>query len=152
MNIKESKVEQAGGIVLGVFSLLLYFLIIPAEVVDVQKFGVSPRFLPEKTALFLLLLSICLFVSGYRKIGQENQKIYTINAKEIKLVAKSLLLLVCYIIVFDLLGYIVPTIVTLAIFMYMFGQRKIKPLLLVSLGLPIIIYMFFTKVLQMVLP
>ena len=152
MNIPESKVDQAGGLILGVFSLLLYFVIIPAEVVDVHKFGLSPRFLPETVSLFLLFLACSLFVSGYRKKGQENQKIYTVNPQELKLIGKSLALFVLYVIAFDLFGYMIPTIIALSIFMYMYGQRKIKLLATISIGLPIAIYLFFTKALQMVLP
>ncbi len=152
MNFTESKVDQVGGIILGVFSLLLYFVIIPAEVVDVQKFGVSPRFFPKTMALFLLFLAICLFVSGYRKKRQEKQKIYAINPKELKLIMKSVILFACYIIAFNLFGYMIPTIAALAMFMYMYGQRKTRLLITISVGLPIVIYLFFTKALQMVLP
>lgn len=152
MNFTESRVDQIGGAILGVFSLFLYFIIIPAGVVDVQRFGVSPRFFPKVTALFLLLLAICLFVNGYRKKEQENQKVYEINPNELKLIVKSMIVFACYIIAFDLFGYMVPTIAALAIFMYMYGQRKIKLLIIVSIGLPIAIYLFFTKALQMVLP
>lgn len=152
MKFAESKVDQVGGIIFGVFSLLLYFVIIPTEVVDSQQFGVSPRFLPQLVALSLLFLAICLFVSGYRKRNQENQKIYTINPTELKLIAKTLILFALYILALDFLGYMIPTIVVLGIFMYMYGQRRIKLLIAIALGLPVVIYFFFTKALQMVLP
>ncbi len=152
MNIKESRVDQIGGIILGIFSLLLYFVIIPLEVGDTSKFGVSPRFLPQILALLLMFLSICQVISGYKKRGQEDQKIYTINPNELKLILKSLGVFIIYIIALNITGYLITTVVALAVFMFLYGQRNIKRIVLVSVGIPIAIYLFFTKALTMVLP
>jgi hypothetical protein len=57
-----------------------------------------------------------------------------------------------YILVFDLAGYIVSTMLTLGLLMYMYGQRKKKVLVSVTLALPVLFYLFFTKILNMVLP
>ena len=77
---------------------------------------------------------------------------YAISLLEGKLVLKSLLLMVLYILAFDWLGYMIPTMAVLGVFMYMYGQRNKKWLFLISIGAPILIYLFFTKVLQMPLP
>lgn len=148
----ESKVERAGGIILGSFSLIVYFLVIPTEITEVQRFGVSPRFMPELVCMLLLVSAICLFVNGYMNRNNANQKVYRISPTESKLVLKSLLLITLYIVAFDWLGYMIPTIAALAIFMYTYGQRNIKLIVLISLALPTLIYVFFTKVLQMPLP
>ncbi len=152
MEISESRAEQAGGVILGVFSLLLYFVIIPAEVADVRGMGVSPRFLPEVVGILLFVLAVMLFMNGYRKRNQEEQKIFSLSRREAKLVVKSLVLVALYIVVFDFAGYIISTMLALGLFMYMYGQRKKKVLISVTLAIPVLIYLFFTRVLHMVLP
>ncbi len=152
MEITESRAEQAGGVILGVFSLLLYFVIIPAEIADARSMGVSPRFMPEAVAILLFILAVLLFISGYRKKGQPGQKTFSLSRHEAVLVMKSLAMVAVYIIMFDLVGYIISTMVTLGLLMYMYGQRKKKVLVSVTLALPVLFYLFFTKVLNMVLP
>jgi glycosyltransferase involved in cell wall biosynthesis len=152
MNFLESKVEQVGGIILGAFSLIVYFIIIPAEITEVRRFGVSPRFMPELVCVLLFAAAVCVFANGYKNRNNVKQKIYKISPTESKLVLKSLLLITLYILAFDLVGYMIPTIAALAVFMYIYGQRNKKLIFLISLGLPVLIYVFFTKVLQMPLP
>jgi cobalamin synthase len=153
VNFLESKVEQASGVVLGVFSLLMLFVVIPLEIsADKGIGGVSPQFFPQLVVLLLLVCAISTFVTGYLKRNKPNQKNYTITVREAKLVAVSLLLLAIYITAFDWFGYMIPTMAALLVFMYVFGQRKKKLLGLISLGAPVLIYLFFTKVLQMPLP
>ena len=82
----------------------------------------------------------------------EDEEVYTINPIELKLIGKSLLVFIAYFIAIKLVGYIISTIAALVVFMLIFGQRNIKKIALVSVGLPIVIYIFFTKALQMILP
>jgi hypothetical protein len=152
MSINESKVDQIFGLLLGIFALLLFFVIIPNEVADTSKFGVSPRFLPNVLALLLLVLSICQIVSGFKKKDKKDQKTYTINPNELKLIGKSMLIFIVYLVAINIVGYLISTTVTLAVFMLVYGQKNIKKIALVSVGIPIVIYIFFTKALQMVLP
>ena len=152
MKFSEAKAEQVTGGVLGGFSLLLYFWLIPWQIGDVNVAGVTPRFLPETLALFMLLLSVLLIFNGYGKRNKTDQKYYSFAPKETTLVVKSLLILTVYINVLEWVGYLLTTMVALGSLMYMYGQRKIKVLLPVSIGLPVAIYLFFTKVLQIVLP
>ena len=74
MNFAESKVEQAGGILLSIFSLIVYFLVIPAEISGSRGIGVSPRFMPELVCMILFVFAICLFVSGYKKRNNVRQR------------------------------------------------------------------------------
>lgn len=152
MRFSEAKAEQVSGGMLGVFSLILYFGLIPWQIGDVKVAGVTPRFLPEMLALFMLLLSVLLIINGYGKRNKPDQKFYSFAPRETALVIKSLLVISLYIILLEWSGYLLTTILALGSLMYMYGQRKKKVLLPVSIGLPIVIYLFFTKVLQIVLP
>jgi len=152
MEITESKAERAGGIILGVFSLLLYFVLIPAEIADAKALGVSPRFLPQAVGILLFTLSVALFISGYKKRNLSGQKVFKLSPLEGKLVIKSLAIVAAYIVAFELAGYIVPSIVTLALLMYMYGQRRKTLLVAISVGFPLFVYFAFTRLLHMVLP
>jgi D-alanyl-lipoteichoic acid acyltransferase DltB (MBOAT superfamily) len=152
VEVTESRAEQAGGIILGVFSLVLYFLIIPAEIADARLMGISPRFMPEVVGILLFVLAVLLFISGFRKRHLQEQKIYTLSRLEASLIMKSLAVVAVNIVIFELVGYIISTMLTLGLLMYMYGQRKKKVLFSITLALPIVFYLFFTKVLKMVLP
>ena len=152
MKISESKAEQGAGLLLAVFSLTLYFVIIPGQIQDVKTFGVSPRFMPNIVAMSILILSSSLFISGYLCRHNEQQKTYTINAAETKLVLVSLLLIALNIVALDYLGYIITTILALGTLMHIYGQKNKKLIILVAVLTPLVIYQFFTKLLQMTLP
>jgi D-alanyl-lipoteichoic acid acyltransferase DltB (MBOAT superfamily) len=152
VEVTESRAEQAGGIILGVFSLVLYFLIIPAEIADTRLMGLSPRLMPEVVGILLFVLAVLLFISGFRKRHLQEQKIYTLSRLEASLIMKSLAVVAVNIVIFELVGYIISTMLTLGLLMYMYGQRKKKVLFSITLALPIVFYLFFTKVLKMVLP
>jgi len=152
MDFKESKVDLVFGIIIGIFSLLLYFVITPSQVPNVTRLGVSPRLLPNIIAFLLLILSISQIIGAFKVKDTGDEEVYTINPIELKLIGKSMLVFIAYFIAINLVGYIISTIAALAVFMLIFGQRNIKKIALVSVGLPIVIYIFFTKALQMILP
>lgn len=152
MRFSEARAEQLTGVILGLFSTLLYFVLIPWQIADVKAAGLSPRFLPEALAVLMLILSVSLFLNGYGKRNNPGQKYYSFAAKETALVVKSLLVLSAYIVLLEVAGYLLTTIVALGLLMYLYGQRRVKILLPVTIGLPVAIYLFFTKVLQIVLP
>lgn len=152
MKITESSVEKYGGLLLAVFSLILYFIIIPLQVGDVKNAVVTPQSLPKALTLFMVFLSVCLSISGYHKSKNSNQKIYTINFSEVKLVLLSLAVIAVYILVIKYLGYLITTVIALAILMYAFGQRKLIKILSVSILVPIAIQLFFTNLMKIYLP
>ncbi|MBA7568769.1 tripartite tricarboxylate transporter TctB family protein [Candidatus Atribacteria bacterium 1244-E10-H5-B2] len=154
MKLQESKTLQVGGIILMVFSLALLLIIIPAQIKDVKTLGIiSPRLLPQILACLLVLLSICLILSGFYTKRVRNQKIYEIKARGFKFFLIILVILCGYILVVDLLGYIPTTAITLGVFMWFYGQRKFgKVFFITALLLPFSIYMFFTRLLRVRLP
>ena len=152
MRMKEFKVMQMGGIALFLFAIILLFWIIPTQVRDVDTFGVSPQFFPKVLGYILLVLSVWLFIDGCLKKTVPDQKIYKINVKEIKLVLITLIIMVVYILTIELLGYLIATIMVLGILMWIYGQRNLRIVILISILLPIIISQFFTRFLHLRLP
>lgn len=152
MKANESKAEQAGGVILFIVSLLLLFVIIPIQIKDITTQGVPPRFMPQVLSGILLVLSVFLFYSGYKKKNTKGQKEYSITKQELKLVLITLGVVGIDIILYKFIGFIFTSIVTLAFLQYIFGQHKIWKIILVSIFLPVLISLFFNKALMINLP
>jgi len=152
IRIKKNQSEMYGGILIGIFSLLFYFYIIPRQIKDIEKAIVSPQTLPKLLVLMIFVLSVLLVLVGYRKKDLSNQKVYEISISEIKLVAITVGIIIIYILVVDFLGYILTTGVSIAVLMYIFGQRKKSIIILTAVIIPIIINLFFTNLMKIYLP
>ena len=153
MKIQEGKAEKVGGLIIFVFSLVLIFFLIPTQVRHVQGFGVSSRLMPNIIAFALLILSVNLFFTGHKKIKKNiNNKTFEINALELRLVLITLCMIAVYIIVVKHFGYITTTILALGITMYLYGHKNKKTIIFVSVLVPLVIYQFFTKLMQIRLP
>lgn len=152
MKINESKVEQVAGIVLFAISSLLWFVIIPMQIKDVTASGVPPRFLPQLVTLLIMMLSVPLFIGGWRKRDKENQKMYSLSLGELKLVVITLLAVTVTIMLYIIMGFIPSSILLLIFLQYKFGQRNKLKITVVSVALPVGIYMFFYYILMISLP
>lgn len=152
MEINESKAERVCGIIVFVFGLILYFFIIPMTIKDITTQGISPRALPQALTLLMTAFSVPLFIGGYKKRNDENQKIYTIKMVELKLVVISLLIMAANIVCYGFIGYLPTTIISLAALQWIFGQRGKLKIILTSVLTPVVIWLFFVKVLIIFLP
>lgn len=151
MKILEYKAQIGGGALFAIFSVLLYWVIIPSQItVTRQQMGVSPRFFPELLAVLLFLFSVALAVNGWRIRDRENQKEIVFEPREVRLVLLTLGVISLQTIGFNLIGYLVPAILAIAVCMYMYGQRNWLKIVLVSVLVPVGIKSLFS--LQMYLP
>ena len=153
VQIPEYKAQIGGAVVFCLLALLLYFVIIPREIIFAQvHMGVSPRYFPNLLAGLLFIFAIALGVDGYRMRHKKKQKIFTFTLRETRMVAVTLLIIALQILAFDLIGYLIPAMAAIAACMYVFGNRKYLMIALVSVLLPIAIKLSFEKLLQVSLP
>jgi len=153
MQISESKAQMVGGTILALFAVALYFIIIPAEIIFAQvRMGVSPRYFPNLLAGLLFIFAVALAVDGYRMRDHKKMKSYSVTAKDLRIVLFTLGVIALQIIGFDLIGYLVPAMLAIAVCMYMYGQRNYLLIVLVSVLLPLGIKYFFEQMLQVALP
>jgi len=153
MKIPEHKAQVWGGVILGLFSILLFFFIIPREIVFAkQQLGVSPQYFPNLLAGILFILSVALGIDGYRGRNKKNQKSFDITWKETRLVAITLGVIALQIVGFDTIGYLVPAMLAIATLMFMYGHKNYITIVAVSILLPVAIQLFFVKTLQVYLP
>ena len=152
MSLKESRMEQLAGLFLSLFSLLLYFVIIPWQIERVERAHPSPRSFPEAIAALLFVLAICLFVSGWRKRSRPDQKVFRMSQEELRQSFVTLLVMGGYTLSLYVLPYLPATMAALGGLMWIYGQRKWWKLSLAVLVLPGAIYMAFTSLLKLRLP
>jgi membrane-associated HD superfamily phosphohydrolase len=153
MKVPEYKTQIYGGAILGLFSLILYFYIIPTEIVFTKRqMGVSPQYFPNLLAGLLFVLSIALIVDGYKNRRKKNQREYELIWKESRLVLITLGIIALQIVGFDLIGYLVPAMIAIAACMYIYGHRSHVTIVVVSILLPVSVKLFFEKALQVYLP
>jgi peptidoglycan/LPS O-acetylase OafA/YrhL len=153
MKIPEYKTQIVGGVILGLFSLFLYFYLIPTQIVFAkQQMGVSPQYFPSLLAGLLFVLSIALGVVGYRNRNKKNQREYELIWKESKLVLITLVVIALQIVGFTFIGYLIPAMLAIAVCMYIYGHRNYITIAIVSILLPLAVKLFFEKALQVYLP
>lgn len=153
MKIPEYKAQMGAGCVLSIFSLLLYFVVIPGEIVFTrQQMGVSPQYYPNLLAGLLFIVSIALGINGYRDRNKKVRAEYSITWKEVRFVIVTLAVIALQIIGFDHIGYLIPAMLAIAVCMFFYGHRNYITIVLISVLLPLGIKLFFEKALQVYLP
>ncbi len=151
--IKESATFIWGGVFWLLFALLLRFVLIPWQIADeIPQSGTSARYIPTAIAYLLMVFGLALGYNGFRMRNAENQRAYVFNLPNMRLVLYSLLIVSANIIAFDLFGYIIPAVCTLAVLMLLYGNRNYLKIAIISLCLPFVIDKFFRMALQMYLP
>lgn len=152
MTLNESRVGIFGGIFWILFGLFLYFYLIPGQIADARQYGVSPRYVPNAVAGLISLFGVAMSITGYRGRNKKNQAQYTFNARELRFIAFSLLVIMANIIAFTYIGYLVPAMFAIAVLMYGYGNRNYIKIALCSVIVPLCIKLFFAYTLQMYLP
>src|SRR5699024_3165049 len=138
------------GFVLIIFSIFGY--LVANEFGDGEKLGsFGPRFFPKLILILLVVLSVSLLIKGIISLKTEKTSI-KFNLKKILRVAIYIVLLIAYINLFFITGFIFSTIIFLIIAQYLFGMRSWLKLIVISIVTPIILYYFFTGLFNIPLP
>lgn len=148
MSLKESQTDKLWGIICCVLGVVLFFLIIPAQIKEIadSPWYNSPRFFPNLLSGILFICGIALFVIGTRKQKSENDPdCCTFHIKELKIVLLTLVIMAAYTLAMSYLvfHYIVVTAVTMAALMILCSERNWKLIVVVSIILPTIVYFSF---------
>ncbi|MGI6782831.1 MAG: tripartite tricarboxylate transporter TctB family protein [Aminivibrio sp.] len=150
--LNESQMEKIAGAVIFIFSLVFLFVVIPKEIGAIEGANPNPRSLPVSYGYGLAGLSILLYLDGYKKRNENGEAVLSVSAKELKLVLFSLVSMGVCILLFPRLGYLTSTILILAVMIKVFGQKSLKTIIGVSIGVPVVTWLFFTYVLKLMLP
>ncbi len=132
--------------ILFLFSVALYFFIIPWGIEGAGEggAGLSPDFMPRWITITLAFLSALLFFVA--KPAEEKVKLFPRRA------LVTMALFVLYIVLTPLIGYLPASVLVMAVYLLHFGVRKPVTVAVLSVAFPLILYLFFAKVMLVVLP
>lgn len=153
VTIQEYKTFLWGGVFWVVFALILRFVVIPWQIADeLPQSGTHARYIPEAVSYLLMLGGVLLAMNGYKIRNVPGQRMYVFNLGNMRLVGYSLIVISANIVAFNLIGYIIPAICTLAILMLLYGNRSYVKIAIISIALPLLINQLFKVALQLYLP
>ena len=155
--LKESQVDMLWGVISFIISIVLAAFLIPSQVKAVKQspWYNSPRLFPYVLAGVLALCGISLFIQGLHKAKRANDpECAKFNLAEVKMVGITLLAMIAYTLLLSYvpIHYIILTTILMAFLMYVYGQRKLVLLILISVLLPLVIYFSFKYGLQVRFP
>jgi hypothetical protein len=151
MRAKEIKL----GVFMIAFSLALLLWLIPSKV-EVFALGtfapgeLGPRSFPYLMACAIGLLGIALMVTAWRKPAGPEEPLVAMDA-----LIRVLAVLVCsglYLWLITLFGYMLPTFAATLALMYLFGERRIWLMIIISLVVAVSLFFVFGKVFHMLMP
>lgn len=147
---KESK--HIGFILTAIAAVLLF--VVPHQTIVTSQERISSRFFPNLCALFLIILGVGFLLEGFAKpklSGEQSQKDSEMHAEDseydLHLRKKNLLItILClgvYIWIFDILGYILSTLLTLSFFLWFLKIRNPLKIATIAGGTTFFIYYVF---------
>jgi hypothetical protein len=140
------------------FSLILYFIIIPLEVPNPKYFvskTMPPDFFPRCITVVLGILSSVLLIQRVKRIPSEKgNEIDKMDADQKGFLrhAVAAFLFFFYVLSIYWIGWIISTGLALPGLMVYFGARRWFIVILLTVLVPIILYLFFEKIVQVPLP
>lgn len=148
----EQKKHIDTDLILGVgflaFSVLMYFFIIPQQIKDISygAGSLSPSLFPKLATGIIGFLSICLIINNC--IFKKQTKLSKIGPNAFSIV----LFLIAYVIGIQIIGYLAATGIFLFGIMFFLSRDNWKRYILVVVIFLIVNYLFFEKVLKLILP
>jgi hypothetical protein len=144
-----------GGVLL-VFCVGVY-LIIPFQVPELMRYdasmGLSPAVFPKLAVILIAGLSVGLLLSGLRsKDIASKEKQQTLKTGTVARVITTFIILVAYVYLIDIFGYLVMTPLTLALLMWYFGQKNWFLILSLAILTTAGLHAFFRYIMYIILP
>jgi len=137
--------DQKFGIGLIIFCIIMWFYCIPYHIV-----GDAPKFFPRLTIFFILIPAILLIVT--RRQPPKGDRLRFKDRKDLHKAFMTAAFFLIYISLIDVLGYFTTSFLAITGFLYFFGQRRLKGMILVPAGILFIIYFVIERTLRFPLP
>ncbi|MBN2860653.1 MAG: tripartite tricarboxylate transporter TctB family protein [Sphaerochaetaceae bacterium] len=151
--------EVYTGLVLLIFSVLMYFVIIPMNIKSYAVYGLPPSFFPKVISAALALFSLLLLISGVREGGKElfgkeaiSKHLRSINKKTVKNIAMIFGLFILYLIGLGTIGFLISTPIIIFLLGLAFRWKRYIILTILALVATAVLYVIFGIVLGSPLP
>jgi putative tricarboxylic transport membrane protein len=146
------KIDLLIGIFIIFFSLLLLFILIPNYISYSISFkDIGPQFFPRIISYGLSILGVVIVLASIK--DKENKKNKNLFLKKSNLkIGLMFIFSIIYLYLIDLLGYLVPTIIMLGIFIRIYGEKRKVILFTIPIITSILIFIIFGRLLKMLMP
>jgi len=136
-------------IVLFLFALLYLFL--SYQLPNFEYALIDSDILPKGLGFLLIVLSIILFIQNKEESEAEKIK-RQIKKEDLILLIATIVSLLAYVTLFEILGFVVTTVLFLVITMRMYGYSNWKISMVVSITFTCVLYFSFNYILKIYLP
>ena len=146
-------------IILLVFEIWAYVQTLGFKVV--KNAAVQPASFPQIMCIGMMVFTVILLIQSIFKLQKMNpddpmiQPAASINVLKNKGVQAALFVIVlcmAYAALFEVLGYVLVSAIIAAIIMWLIGKRDVKQILLVSVLVPLLMWLVFYKLLTVNIP
>ncbi|MGI9384629.1 MAG: tripartite tricarboxylate transporter TctB family protein [Methyloligellaceae bacterium] len=158
---QENRIHLIAGLVLLAFGVLGVAVLIPLGVDEPGKLqfaALSPSYWPRIICIALALLGAGIVASillkarsGEADDGDGDTEVDAAEATPLRALAAIVLLFVLYL-VLEPLGFVLAGALALAAYMVLAGERRATIIGPVAVGVPLVLYLFFTKAAQVPIP
>ena len=146
-------------ILLLVFEIWAYVQTLGFKVV--KNAAVQPASFPQIMCIGMIIFTVVLLIQSILKLQRMNPddpmmapaaSINVLKNKGVQAGAFVIVLCIAYAALFEVLGYVLVSIIVAAIIMWLIGKRNIKQIALVSILVPLLMWFVFYKLLTVNIP
>ena len=127
----------------------------------VKKAAVQPASFPQIMCIGMIIFTVVLLIQSIFKLQKMNPEdpmmepaasINLFKNKGVQAGAFVIMLCIAYAALFEVLGYVLISAIVAAIIMWLIGKRDVKQILLVSILVPLAMWLVFYKFLTVNIP
>ena len=146
-------------ILLLVFEIWAYVMTLDFKVV--KKAAVQPATFPQIMCIGMMVFTVVLLIQSVLKLKKMDPddpmmepaaSINIVKNKGVQAAAFVILLCIAYAALFEVLGYVLVSTIVAAIIMIQIGKRDVKQIVLVSVLVPLLMWLVFYKLLTVNIP
>lgn len=147
---KNSKADIVAAICLLLVSFLVFWI---SKDFPSSKTGIGVSTFPKLLAGLLIIFSIVIIIQAIKNSSfSKKEPTFKEFKKGHKLIVAVIIILIIYIQMLEVLGFILCSFLLLITLMFVFGERRKIILLLVPLLFSVILYLVFSKMAMVFLP
>lgn len=140
--------RRIGLLLFSIASLYLYF---SYQLPNYPYAPIDADVIPKGVGFLMIILSVALFFSRAKETEAEKAK-RAIPKKELLVLAAVFAMIFFYILLFEMIGFIILTALFIFFCSWFLGYQKWKTNIIVSILFPVIMYIIFVNALGIALP
>lgn len=154
--MKKTRTVAFGNIVCALIfgAIAVYAIVASMGFKTFKNSTVDPSAFPQIMAVGLLIFSLILLVMNVLKLRSDEEEGPTLSIKDrgVRHMLMCVVVTVAYVALWDKIGFLILAPITMMVLMYMIDMRKWGVMAIVSIGLTLVVWLLFYKVLSISIP